>query len=53
MSLNAPDPIDEPIQDVTESTPLLAKKATTPLPKLQLFIICLIRVVEPICFQVM
>ena len=53
MSTFAPDPIDEPIEDVTEQTPLLpSKKPTTPLPKRQLLIICLIRIVEPLCFQV-
>lgn len=54
MSEIAPTTID------TETTPLLrnedeaqkfAKRPVTPLPKLQLTLICLIRVVEPICFQ--
>lgn len=60
MSAPAPDPLvvppEETDRDFAETTPLLAskrgKKAITPLPKLQLSIICLIRIVEPICFQV-
>ena len=39
----------------TESTPLLpedvTKKAVTPLPKVQLSLVCLIRLTEPICFN--
>ncbi|ORY23550.1 major facilitator superfamily domain-containing protein [Naematelia encephala] len=49
MAEQAPTSVD------TEATPLLGKqvqKKATPLPKLQLAIICLIRIVEPICFQV-
>jgi len=61
MSAPAPDPLLVPIEDVnedfTERTPLLHRtkskeKGVTPLPKLQLGIVCLIRIVEPICFQV-
>ncbi len=40
---------------ITERTPLLGlkkEKKITPLPKVQLSIVFLIRVVEPICFQV-
>ena len=63
MSAPGPDPLVVPVEDVedfsnsTERTPLLHRtdsrdKKVTPLPKVQLGIICLIRVVEPICFQV-
>lgn len=61
MSAPAPDPLLVPVEDVneefTECTPLLHRtkskeKAITPLPKVQLGIVCLIRIVEPICFQV-
>ena len=58
MSVPAPDPLTTPVEDVdgdyTETSLLIGKtkKPITPLPKLQLLIICLIRVVEPICFQV-
>ena len=40
--------------EATERTPLLIQKTKpiTPLPKVQLSIVFLIRVVEPICFQV-
>jgi hypothetical protein len=33
-----------------ESSPLLRRPASTPLPKAQLFTLCLIRLVEPIAF---
>ena len=33
-----------------ESSPLLPRSASTPLPKAQLFTLCLIRLVEPIAF---
>lgn len=36
-------------QSSDESTPLLAR-SSTPLPKAQLFVLCLIRLVEPIAF---
>ena len=61
MSAPAPDPLVVPVEAVdeefspTERTPLLGaskEKRITPLPKVQLAIVCLIRVVEPICFQV-
>ena len=64
MAVAAPDPLVVPVQDVDERSPLLGnrdvetssivskKEKITPLPKVQLAIICLIRVVEPICFQV-
>jgi len=63
MSAPTPDPLLIPVEDVedfsnsTERTPLLHRtrskeKEVTPLPKVQLAIICLIRSVEPICFQV-
>ena len=44
--------------EATETTPLVGDdpkgkdRPVTPLPKLQLFIICLIRITEPMCFQV-
>lgn len=44
--------------EATERTPLIKttqnpqSNPITPLPKVQLFIICLIRIVEPICFYV-
>ena len=46
--------VEEAFIEATEQTPLIKPlpKATTPLPKFQLFIICLIRIVEPICFIV-
>ena len=54
MSTNEPDPLLEPVEDIeaNEASPLLRKseKVVTPLPKFQLFIICMIRVVEPVCF---
>jgi hypothetical protein len=39
-----------PVQLSDESSPLLAPSPSTPLPKAQLFILCLIRLVEPIAF---
>jgi hypothetical protein len=46
--------LEHPPNEDTESTPLLQKhqKPITPLPRLQLSIICLVRTVEPIAFQV-
>ncbi|CAD6582288.1 MAG: hypothetical protein TREMPRED_003255 [Tremellales sp. Tagirdzhanova-0007] len=55
--MSAVDPDTQPVE-ASETTPLLTdtpeakSKQITPLPRLQLFIICLIRITEPMCFQV-
>jgi len=38
--------------DTQESTPLIPKKKTTPLPKFQLFILLWVQLAEPITSQV-